>query len=105
MYGPEKGNPPKEKSQGIYGDGINGACEIRDIHKGRFPANVILSHTPACDDKNCSPDCPVRMLDEQSGTLKPQGNKLGKAVDTKGKGSYFGGGQVNDSNNYNILKT
>jgi DNA modification methylase len=39
--GTTKGNPPKDKSNGIYGDGINGACDIVDIGKGRFPANVI----------------------------------------------------------------
>ena len=39
--GTAKGNPPKDESNGIYGHGINGACDIRDIGKGRWPANVI----------------------------------------------------------------
>ena len=39
--GTQKGNPPKDLSNGIYGDGINGACDILDIGKGRFPANLI----------------------------------------------------------------
>jgi len=39
--GTQKGNPPKGESNGIYGNGINGACGIIDIGKGRFPANVI----------------------------------------------------------------
>ena len=34
---------------------------------GRWPANVILSHTPECADGTCAPSCPVRILDEQSG--------------------------------------
>lgn len=34
---------------------------------GRWPANLVLSHSPDCDDSECAPDCPVRMLDEQSG--------------------------------------
>ncbi len=43
-------------------------------HVGRWPANVILSHTPDCGDE-CTPDCPVRMLEEQSGYLHGAGNK------------------------------
>lgn len=35
---------------------------------GRWPANIILSHSPDCGD-NCTDDCPARVLDEQSGTL------------------------------------
>ena len=37
--GTAKGNPPKDESNGIYGHGINGACDI--IGKGRWPANLI----------------------------------------------------------------
>lgn len=36
---------------------------------GRFPANLLLSHTLFCDTE-CTDDCPVKMLDEQSGVLK-----------------------------------
>jgi len=39
--GTTKGNPPKEKSNGIYGDGINGACDIVRLDAGRWPANLI----------------------------------------------------------------
>ena len=39
--GTAKGNPPKGASTGIYGNGINGACDILNIGKGRWPANVI----------------------------------------------------------------
>ena len=41
--GTAKGTFPNEDSNGIYGNGLNGACEIKDIGKGRFPANLILS--------------------------------------------------------------
>lgn len=37
-----------------------------DWQKGRFPANLVLSHTIFCGDE-CADDCPVKMLDEQSG--------------------------------------
>ena len=39
--GTTKGNPPKLKSNGVYGDGINGACDIVPLNAGRWPANVI----------------------------------------------------------------
>ena len=53
--GTRKGTFPKGKSEGIYGDGINGACEIQDIGAGRFPANVLLDEHAAAE------------MDEQSG--------------------------------------
>ena len=40
--GTAKGTFPNEASKGIYGNGLNGSCEIESIGKGRFPSNVIL---------------------------------------------------------------
>lgn len=51
---------------------------------GRFPSNFIMSHHPDCkceyfkyngeeeinEDWNCHDDCPIKILDEQSGELK-----------------------------------
>jgi DNA modification methylase len=45
--GTAKGTFPKEPSNGTYGNGINGACEIVDIGKGRWPANVVLDEDAA----------------------------------------------------------
>ncbi len=53
--GTTKGNPPKGESNGIYGNGINGACDIVDLGKGRWPANVALDEHAAAE------------LDQQSG--------------------------------------
>ena len=47
--GTRKGTFPKGKSEGIYGDGINGACEIQGIGAGRFPANVLLDERAAAE--------------------------------------------------------
>ena len=41
--GTAKGTFPNEDSNGIYGNGLNGSCEIKDIGAGRFPANLIHS--------------------------------------------------------------
>ncbi len=93
-------NPLYRKQAGYknkqYCDDGSSSYKLRDEkeseriinEQGRFPANIILDEEAG------------KMLDEQSGNLKPQGNKLGKSIDTKGKGSFFGGGQVNDLNNY-----
>jgi len=47
--------------------------EIAGKDGGRFPANFILSHYPECENGKCHSDCPVRMLDEQSGISKSSG--------------------------------
>lgn len=40
---------------------------------GRWPANLILSHNPGCNGE-CEPDCPVKVLDEQSGERPVSGS-------------------------------
>jgi hypothetical protein len=37
---------------------------------GRFPANLVLSHSEDCEDDQCSLSCAVKALDEQSGVSK-----------------------------------
>lgn len=45
---------------------------------GRWPTNLVLSHHPECNG-DCHPDCPVAMLDEQSGkSVSPTGNCIAK---------------------------
>lgn len=48
-------------------DGTHGAAKGGDNPDGgRWPANFALVHSPLCNGE-CVPDCPVRLLDEQSG--------------------------------------
>lgn len=54
---------------------------------GRWPANLCLSHHPSCNGA-CHPECPVRLLDEQSGTSKSSGGKTGRV----GCGGRYNGG-------------
>lgn len=49
------------------GEGRNGE-RFQPAAGGRFPANVILSHTETCDESECDEGCPVAELDQQSGT-------------------------------------
>lgn len=38
---------------------------------GRFPANLVLSHSEHCDDTQCDIECAIKRLDEQSGSRPP----------------------------------
>lgn len=42
---------------------------------GRFPANLVLSHSEHCTDDQCDIECAIKALDEQSGYLHGSGNK------------------------------
>lgn len=52
-------------------------------HSGRWPANFILTHSADCGD-DCAPDCPVALLDAQSGE--------GVSVATTGRNGRDAGG-------------
>lgn len=45
---------------------------------GRWPANLILQHSPLCNGA-CAPDCPVRRLGEQSGESESKRSIRAKA--------------------------
>lgn len=49
-----------------------------DAAQGRFPANLVLSHSENCTDDACDMfDCPVAQLDEQSG-ISPSNRRASK---------------------------
>ena len=52
---------------GTGGINIDDSRISTDEREGRWPANLILSHSDACGNK-CAEDCPVRTIDNQSGT-------------------------------------
>ena len=72
-------------------------------NEGRFPANVILTHHPECKCKgeetsenwNCHPDCPIKILDEQSGISKSTGGRIGNK-----NGAYSGIGDSGYTTEY-----
>lgn len=54
---------------------------------GRFPANLILSHSEECGE-TCVDGCPIKTLDEQSGVSKSKrriGNRTGKGAGRYGE--------------------
>ena len=51
--------------------GVQHAVDISaNKPSGRWPAHLVLSHTPDCTDDACAAGCAVAMLDEQSGMSK-----------------------------------
>lgn len=67
-----------------------------DTTQGRFPSHLLLSHSiwcvPTGTSHSCSPDCPIRALDEQSG-VRGNGYRPNKCNDSKS--SMFGLSQGN----------
>jgi len=76
-----------ETTAGIYGAGE--ARAMVDQSSGRWPANLVLSHSAACNGA-CMPDCPVGRLGEQSGESEATRSIR---VDRNTKPGYEGGWQ------------
>jgi len=59
---------------------------------GRFPANLVLSHSPYCEDDQCDVECAVAQLDAQSGTSgeKLRVETVEKSIWGGSKGSFKG---------------
>ena len=91
------GGNGKANHNGGYG-GASKYKGTRDIvqphNKGRFPANLILSHKPGCKQK-CDDDCAIKEINEQSlaGGMHSAGKKRksGKSKQT-GEGGLLGVG-------------
>lgn len=65
-----------------------------DSTQGRFPANLVLSHSLHCTDAQCDIECAILALDEQSGTLKSGQLKPGHKRGDGHNVAYGGGGVV-----------
>ena len=56
---------------------IDGGRIERSGGMGGWPCNLILEHTPDCDDSACAPECPVHRIGLQSGESKSVASKRG----------------------------
>lgn len=67
---------PKERTgnEQVYGVYNNVAFGAPVDGLGRFPANTLLTHNHDCDT-TCTPNCPIELLDQQSGVSKSTDNK------------------------------
>lgn len=59
----DRGHADNRTRQAEFHQGAGSAHDL-----GRWPTNVVFSHSPACSDA-CAPDCPVAALDDQTGIL------------------------------------
>jgi hypothetical protein len=83
-------DPAGRKPQDIRGGRSVGAPAARlsdepqECHPaGRWPSNIVLSHSPTCPEDGCEPSCAVAELDRQSGTLT-SGDGAGSRRNTVG---------------------
>jgi DNA modification methylase len=83
---------------------LKGAFVIRDMgaeeiqercgDKGRWPTNLLLTHSADCDETTCVEDCPVAEINRQSGHTKTK--RIEKPSEaTEGSTSYAGTFQTN----------
>lgn len=72
--------------------GFEGGIPAND--KGRWPPNMVMTHSYYCDDGFCVEDCPVYQLDQQSGHLKSGA----AAAPDHSKSAWFGGGSFGPHN-------
>lgn len=80
-----KNGTPRDDGWGMQ---RGGAGEFKQP-SGRWPANVILEHTPECTDE-CSPNCPVFILNQQSGILTSGTGAVKKSSGTGYQGNALG---------------
>jgi site-specific DNA-methyltransferase (adenine-specific) len=99
---PAQGRPliesKAEKSVSAYGDGLNGSRAVGLTDTGRWPPNLLLSHTEDCAEGACADGCAVAEMDRQSGTTKSRiGKPRGSATSGDGWGMTATGAEYEDS--------
>lgn len=76
----------------VYGEGA-GRGAIAGVWnpstQGRYPANVVLSHAPECEEGHCVEGCPTAELYEQSGESRSSGGRIMNIAPSR----IYGGGK------------
>lgn len=93
-----KGDTPDIRGGKFIGHKETIDQEREGSEDGRFPSNVVLTHSPNCTESACSPDCPVYQMDEQSGVSESGGqlkNRSAKRSSFDGNEFRFGAGVYN----------
>lgn len=79
------------EDKSAYGKGINARSKLDYTQpQGRFPANLVLSHSEHCEDGQCDIECAIKAMDEQSGISKPTKERTGIAGGNKGETKWSG---------------
>lgn len=82
--GTAKGSKPQGEGNGIYGAGLHGACEIKQLDAGRWPANLIHDGSDevlAAFPANAGAAAPVKGTEDSAAST---GNVTGKRARVKG---------------------
>jgi hypothetical protein len=79
----------RSSGNNTYGDGLHGSYAAGETTTGRWPTNLVFTHSALCvEDGPCEPGCPVAELDRQSGIRKDTAHDRGKR-----HGTIYGGGK------------
>lgn len=81
--GTESTRRPLGRKMDVYGGRSEDSQSLEKIggsDSGRFPANLVLSHTPYCTEDQCDIECAIREMDRQSGLLKSGDHKSTYAI-------------------------
>jgi site-specific DNA-methyltransferase (adenine-specific) len=78
MEGQERYSPRISPNPMDWGKGKIVPRDYKPDNQGRYPSHLLLSHTLFCTDEQCEPQCPVAILDAQSGIKV---SKWGKTKD------------------------
>lgn len=81
----------QSRGMGFSGGTDNGPCERLEAEQGRWPANLILAHAPACNG-HCVESCAVRRMGEQSGESSTTAGEQQSGNVPPGAGGTLGGG-------------
>jgi site-specific DNA-methyltransferase (adenine-specific) len=73
---------------GVFGEYGGGDPKELDPNMGRWPANIVFTHSAACDGV-CAPDCPAGELDRQSGVQR-DGVAVNRNRDPGNRTSWYG---------------
>jgi site-specific DNA-methyltransferase (adenine-specific) len=79
---------PTNNSRAVYG--VQSSFQPKNA-EGRWPPNLLLSHTESCEEGACADDCAVAEMDRQSGTSKSAVRKggVGEHLDPSQEGWRF----------------
>lgn len=97
-------NTARPQGRDIKGGNFVGSPKASNLvtgggHEGRFPANLVLSHSPHCEPEQCDIECAVLGLDAQSGISQSNSRK------SKGEFAGYGSDKLTARPGYQLQDT
>lgn len=87
-----QGRSGKSTPNQVWGPGIghHGTGTLEPKAAGRWPANFAMSHSEGCESAACEADCPVALLDRQSGITSVTGKRSERSRNAMVSGTTWG---------------